>query len=627
MSAAATCPRCFRQVSLPGAGDPSVWVRCPLCSAQYTLQTAIDFVPPMLEVVPPPALGEVEEAAVEDVTTGLPAGAAPFAADEMNVAGDHDKDSPPRDVPAGEHDNGLPFASGHELAEQGIEHVHEVAGSGEHNEHDEFRFADEHSVAAGDFDEAADSPDRIGGNGSHAVGGMAAAAAKLPRQKKKTPLAVRLIGIGIFFGFGALGCLLVYSAFLYFGISDLFGVQKYFPDWVVAKSLREPKVRPSNSRPRDAKPLLSQGPNDSGPDAVPSLSNNTAADEQKSRPTADSATAEKPAAADNPAAESADAATKGPAKTAAEDAAQSPSKLDAAAQSHGKADAAPNPPEVPAKPTDSSSSKENSRKGDLLGDSNKPPSLDLPPVKLGPDVGKTPADNVAEQPVERQVEKPIENAAETVSPKSDVAYSLDDLNAAIEVANGSSAALAAATKAGDGDELKRARVAHYRAMSHFATVLTFAKVPAGSDNEQADWKIRVASRISALNTAVAPEELASIGNLAAMWINSPWRKESGLFAAGKLKAIEPRGKLIESQLELPGGTALTIVTSQKPNVEQGSPVLLLGAIVNDPAKNLPGYKGDSDRIVFADLLVAPPKTDAAAAPAAHAKPRAGDAAK
>src|SRR5260221_6636993 len=62
MSAVASCPRCSRQVSLPAGDDRSAWVRCPHCGAQFPLQTAIDFVPPMLEIVPAPALDAMEEA-------------------------------------------------------------------------------------------------------------------------------------------------------------------------------------------------------------------------------------------------------------------------------------------------------------------------------------------------------------------------------------------------------------------------------------------------------------------------------------------------------------------------------------------------------------------------------------
>lgn len=57
MSTASTaiCPKCHRQVSLPNIDDHSVWVRCPLCSGQYSLRMALDHVPPSLEVLGPGA--------------------------------------------------------------------------------------------------------------------------------------------------------------------------------------------------------------------------------------------------------------------------------------------------------------------------------------------------------------------------------------------------------------------------------------------------------------------------------------------------------------------------------------------------------------------------------------------
>lgn len=61
MSRVTSCPRCARQVSLPPGDDASAWVRCPLCDAQYPLQAALDYVPPLLEIVPPPALRAADE--------------------------------------------------------------------------------------------------------------------------------------------------------------------------------------------------------------------------------------------------------------------------------------------------------------------------------------------------------------------------------------------------------------------------------------------------------------------------------------------------------------------------------------------------------------------------------------
>jgi hypothetical protein len=123
-----------------------------------------------------------------------------------------------------------------------------------------------------------------------------------------------------------------------------------------------------------------------------------------------------------------------------------------------------------------------------------------------------------------------------------------------------------------------------------------------------------------------PAEREAIGALAGKWIGAPSRKESGLFAAGTLKKTEAQGRLFESQIELPGGAApLIVVTTQKPAVEEGGPIFLLGAIINEPAKNLPGYEGAAEMIIFGDVLVAPAKTDSTAPPSGDADSKTKDA--
>lgn len=71
-----------------------------------------------------------------------------------------------------------------------------------------------------------------------------------------------------------------------------------------------------------------------------------------------------------------------------------------------------------------------------------------------------------------------------------------------------------------------------------------------------------------------------------------------------MKTVEKRDPLFESQIELPDGQTLTVVSTEKPAIEDGHTVVLLGAIVNDPGKNLPEYKGTADPVIFGDLFVA-----------------------
>ncbi len=106
MSQISTCPRCRLQVSLPARASPAARVKCPLCSAEYALQDALNEMPPMLIVLDP---GPVEAAVMSEAAVGaeldagstgmLPevefpddaaAGGLPHFADDGDVADDRD---------------------------------------------------------------------------------------------------------------------------------------------------------------------------------------------------------------------------------------------------------------------------------------------------------------------------------------------------------------------------------------------------------------------------------------------------------------------------------------------------------------------------------------------------------
>src|SRR5437762_1261653 len=62
-----TCPRCRLQISLPEKTSPAAQVKCPLCAAEYTLQEALEQVPPMLIVLDP---GPVESRVLSETAVG-----------------------------------------------------------------------------------------------------------------------------------------------------------------------------------------------------------------------------------------------------------------------------------------------------------------------------------------------------------------------------------------------------------------------------------------------------------------------------------------------------------------------------------------------------------------------------
>jgi hypothetical protein len=53
-------------------------------------------------------------------------------------------------------------------------------------------------------------------------------------------------------------------------------------------------------------------------------------------------------------------------------------------------------------------------------------------------------------------------------------------------------------------------------------------------------------------------------------------------------------------------SAIMVFSSHPLDVKESQSVLVLGALVSDPAKNLPGYPGKQPVVVWAELAVATP---------------------
>ncbi len=700
----ATCPRCYRQVSLPLGDDRTVWVCCPLCSGEYSLQEALDFVPPMLMVVAPStagspasdALNTAEKADFETATFkgegadfGGIAGQRPatqlgegdsFQAATLGDLGPAIQPAPGEQPVTGEINGHFGAAHAADLFEAAVADEHHLTAeadgelpfdaeehsafehaAGEAAEDDEFRFADEHGehIAEGEFQEAGGG-DETHEPDSHAMSSIATMAAKPPKKKRKVPLTVRIIGIFIFFGVGAVGCVIVYSAFLFFGISDPLHIGPKLPTWLVAESLRKEQPSQGKKPTGDQKPMVN-GQNtqtNSGTSTSTTQPNSTDASNEQKGPSDDSAKPGDKSVANNgtPQANPADA-TKGPGdKNPPNEGPTKPGPKDVATNPPGKADPATNPFDDP-KPNGADPTKDDTKPDPLANGAGKIPDLNVPDVAIGktpgdktpgdktpgdktpgdkhatdkpmtdtPAVGNTgtekpsadkrpdtptpakpPAGDPLENPVQPASAKTIDKPAEPIVPKSDASFTVADLSKATQDAAQTNKALAEAAKAGDADKLKAAEIANFRAMSHLATVLTFVKAEGPDADQLGVLKSQIADTLAAPDAVAAPAEREVVGKYAKVGINSPNRKESGLFAAGTIKKTEAHGRLFESQVELPGGTMVTVVTPQKPAVGEGSEVLLLGAVVSDPAKNLAGYEGTDEKVIFGDVLVAPAK--------------------
>jgi hypothetical protein len=99
-----------------------------------------------------------------------------------------------------------------------------------------------------------------------------------------------------------------------------------------------------------------------------------------------------------------------------------------------------------------------------------------------------------------------------------------------------------------------------------------------------------------------PNKLAMIGNRTAQWLDQTNRPNRGVFLFGTVKRIEPLGSLFVTQLELASRKqqALSIVSrvDPAPFYRPGDRILMLGAIIDNPADNLVGYEGHAGRVVM-----------------------------
>jgi hypothetical protein len=104
-----------------------------------------------------------------------------------------------------------------------------------------------------------------------------------------------------------------------------------------------------------------------------------------------------------------------------------------------------------------------------------------------------------------------------------------------------------------------------------------------------------------------PRKLAMIGNRTFDWLEQEDRPNSGVFLFGTVKQIAPIGEVFETELELASRNKrlVKIISPFDPTpfYRPRDHLLMLGAIVIDPATNLVGYNGDSPMVVMGSFPV------------------------
>lgn len=144
----------------------------------------------------------------------------------------------------------------------------------------------------------------------------------------------------------------------------------------------------------------------------------------------------------------------------------------------------------------------------------------------------------------------------------------------------------------------------YRALAELGEAITFA----GQDSklDEAD----VAGVLKSL--ADDDKKLALLGRAGAVWWQRSERDNAGVLLLGVVKSTEQHGDLYETKLAVSDGDSIVIVslyneTDPADILKVDSDVLVLGAIIEDPASSLTGYEGDAESVVWSRLSVAVPK--------------------
>lgn len=192
------------------------------------------------------------------------------------------------------------------------------------------------------------------------------------------------------------------------------------------------------------------------------------------------------------------------------------------------------------------------------------------------------------------------DAAETDAATSSVVvlprYSVADLRAALEQALQASVAWDTSP---DQTAPQQASLSEefYRAFAHLGEIMAFM---APGDAQARELAAAVRDLLASF--ARQPKKLALIGNRATEWLDQPERPNQGIFLFGTVGQIGPQGALFVTELEVASlkKRSVSVVSRLDPAAfyAPGDHILMLGALIPEPAQNLPGYAGHASHVVL-----------------------------
>lgn len=177
-----------------------------------------------------------------------------------------------------------------------------------------------------------------------------------------------------------------------------------------------------------------------------------------------------------------------------------------------------------------------------------------------------------------------------------------DLAAALQMGKEAEANLVNGSMS-DGAEVARAKGTSYAKLADLAQKAAFVDANAEPEEsakleQEADGLFR-----SVFASAHTREE---VGQIVPMWIASPKRTHGGVFFAGSVVAHDAKGTVSECSIDVGSGQPMPVLIPAAMGAQlkgSNSPVVVVGSLVEDPAKKVEGYTGNAPQAVFATKLI------------------------
>ena len=245
--------------------------------------------------------------------------------------------------------------------------------------------------------------------------------------------------------------------------------------------------------------------------------------------------------------------------------------------------------------------------GPLLPEVNPRPATTAEANERSTDTTATPPESPATKSNTNSKTKPSTSPspAPQTQPETKPLPTAEDLTKAVLAASDATTKVNEAT--GQPAEVRRQLfIDFYAAASDAGRVLSQLSA---DDPELAEQTATLKTALASL--AMQPGKLSALKSLTD--INLPERKhEQGVLLAGVAGEFAAAGTVHAATFQAgKSGTEAIVVSASDPKqaISAGEEILLVGRVIEDPTKNLPGYEGEATRVILLGCAVAAPKPE------------------